>query len=255
VTSDQLTIGVITPHVAEGPEVELAAMTAGRVAALMSRTWSPAEASRVATGTAPSDHAELRASTEPAALDRAALAFSGRRLATVAHASTTTGYLLGYREEANLVERLAQRFDVPAVTGCAAAAAALHTQQVVGQVQLVHPPWFDEDFDELGLAYFRTQGFNVVVTRAAGLPQDPARVDLQLVVGAVERLVENETEALFLAGTGFRTAGALEELERRTGRLVVGANQALLWGILTATSTRWDITGHGRLLRAMTTTT
>ena len=207
------------------------------------------------TGTAPTEHAELRASTEHAALDRAAKAFTGRTLAAVAHASTTTGYLIGHREEATLIDRLAQRFDVPAVAGCAAAAAALHRHQVVGQVQLVHPPWFDEEFDALGVAYFRKQGLDAVVTRATGLPRDPARVDTQRVVDGVERLVENKTEALFLAGNGFRTAGAVEELEVRTGRLVVGANQALLWGILTATNNRWDITGHGRLLRTIATTT
>jgi maleate cis-trans isomerase len=38
-------------------------------------------------------------------------------------------------------------------------------------------------------------------------------------------------------GNGFRTAAAVEELELRTGRLVLGAYQALLWGILAATST------------------
>ena len=34
----------------------------------------------------------------------------------------------------------------------------------VGRVQLVHPPWFDDEFDELGDAYFRGQGFDAVVT-------------------------------------------------------------------------------------------
>src|SRR3954469_9441893 len=43
--------------------------------------------------------------------------------------------------------------------------------------------------------------------------------------------------------------------ELRTGRLVLEANQALLWGVLAATGTGWDITGHGRLLRAGTSTT
>jgi maleate isomerase len=255
VTLDELTVGVVTPHLAEGPEVELPAITGGRVATVTSRTSSPAEASRVPTGTTPTEHAQLRASTGDAALDRAAGAFIGRTLAAVAHASTTTAYLIGHSEEATLIERLAQRFEVPAVAGCAAAAAALHRHQVVGQVQLVHPPWFDEDFDELGVAYFRKQEFDAVVTRAVGLPRDPAVVDTQRVVDEVERLVENKTEALFLAGSGFRTAGAVEELELRTGCLVVGANQALLWGILTATGNRWDVTGHGRLLRTITTTT
>jgi maleate isomerase len=238
----RLTVGIVTPHAAAGPEVELPAMTSGRVATVVFRTGSP-----------PS-HAGLRASAEPAALDRAAVAFGDRTLAAVAHASTTSGYVIGHRAEAALLDRLSQRFGVPAVASCAAAAAALRTQ-AIGQVQLVHPPWFDDEFDELGAAYFRSQGFGATVTKAVGLPHDPARVFPQTVIDWVERHVEDRAEAVVLAGNGFRAAAAVEELELRTGRLVLEANQALLWGILAATGTRWNLTGHGQLLRAHTSTT
>ncbi len=253
-TGDRLTVGIVTPHAAPGPEVELPAMTRGRVATVVSRTGSPPEASPAPSLAAPPGHAQLRASTERAALDRAAVTFAGRTLAAVAHASTTSGYVIGHRAEAALVERLSQRFDVPAVASCAAAVAALRAHRV-GQVQLVHPPWFDHAFDELGAAYFRRQGFDVVVTKATGLPDDPVRVGPQRVIDWVEHHVEDRAEAVFLAGNGFRAAGVVEELELRTGRLVLEANQALLWGILTATGTRWNITGYGRLLRDAVPTT
>ena len=252
-TGDRLTVGVVTPHAAAGPEVELPAMTRGRLATVTSRTGSPPEASQ-APSTAPPAHAELRASTEPAALDRAAAIFRGRTLAAVTHASTTTGYVIGHRGEVALVERLSQRFGVPAVASCAAAAAALRTHGV-GQVQLVHPPWFDDEFDELGAAYFRSQGFDTVVTKAVDLRDDPAHVEPERVIDWVEHHLEDRAEAVFLAGNGFRAAGAIDELELRTGRLVLEANQALLWAILAATGTTWDLTGHGRLLRASTSTT
>jgi maleate isomerase len=254
VTGDRLTVGVLTPHAAAGPEVELPAMTRGRVATVVSRTGSPPQVSQVPSRTAPPAHAELRASTEPAALDRAAVTFRGRTLAAVAHASTTSGYVIGQREEAALMGRLSERFNVPAVASCAAAAAALRTHGVE-RVQLVHPPWFIDEFDELGLAYFRSQGFDAAVTKAAGLPDDPARVEPQRLIDWVEHHVQDGAEAVFLAGNGFRAAGVVEELELRTGRLVLEANQALLWGILSATGKGWDITGHGRLLRANTSLT
>jgi maleate isomerase len=243
VTDDRLMVGIVTPHAAAGPEVELPAMTGDRVVTVVSRTGAPPL-------NASTDHAELRASTEPAVLDRAAETFRGRRLAVVGHASTTCGYVIGHRTESALVERLSQRFDVPAVTSCAAAVAALR-ERGVGRVQLVHPPWFDDEFDNLGAACFRSQGFDAWVSKAVGLPDDPARVEPQHVIDWVEQHVEDRAEAVFLAGNGFRVADAVEELELRTGRLVMGANQALLWGILAATGTGWDITGHGRLLRAL----
>jgi maleate isomerase len=220
----------------------------------VSRTGSPPKAVRASSRTAAPAHAELRASTEPAALDRAAVTFGGTTLAAVAHASTTSGYVIGRRAEAALVERLSHRFDVPAVASCAATAAALR-KYGVERVQLVHPPWFDDEFDELGPAYFRSQGFDPVVTKAAAITGDPARVDPQHVIDWVEHHVADGAEAVFLAGNGFRAAGTVEELELRTDRLVVAANQALLWAVLAATSTDWDITGHGRLLRASTATT
>jgi maleate isomerase len=253
VIGDRFTVGIVTPHTAAGPEVELPVMTSGRVSTVVARTGSPPEASQAPSRTVPAGHTALRTSTEHAAIDRAAVTFRGRTLAAVAHASTTSGYVIGFRDEAATVERLSQRFGVPAVASCAAAVAALRTHRV-GRVQLVHPPWFDDEFDELGGAYFRGQGFDAVVTKAVGLPSDPARVEPQHVADWVEHHIEDRAEAVFLAGNGFRAAGAIEELELHTGRLVLEANQALLWGILTATRVRWDITGHGRLLGAKTST-
>jgi maleate isomerase len=248
VTGQRLTVGVVTPHVAPGPEVELPAMTGGRVTTVVSRTGAPPDASPKPSPTAPPAHAELRASTELAALERAAVTFRGSSLDTVAHASTTSGYVVGHRAEAVLVDRLSQHFGVPAVAGCAAAAAALRSLGV-GRVQLVHPPWFDDEFDELGAAYFRSLGIDTLVTKAVGLPADPAHIDAQPVIDWVEHHVEDQAEGIFLAGNGFRAAGAVEELELRTARPIVEANQALLWGILAATGVSWGVTGHGRLLR------
>jgi maleate isomerase len=249
-TGHPLTVGVVTPHAAAGPEVELPAMTSGRVVTVVSRARSPSEASQAPLRTVPPAHAELRASTGFAAIDRAALALSGTALDAVVHASTTTGYVIGHRDEETAVERLSQRFGVPAVASCAAVVAGLR-QHEVEQVQLVHPPWFDDEFDQLGDAYFRGQGFDVVVSRALTVPDDPARVEPRHVVDWVEHHIDDRAEAVFLAGNGFLAAGAVEELELRTGRLVLEANQALLWGVLAATGAGWDVPGHGRLLRAI----
>lgn len=54
---------------------------------------------------------------------------------------------------------------------------------------------------------------------------------------------------MFIGGNGFRAARAIGELERRTGRLVLESNQVLLWSILAATRTAWEITGYGKLFR------
>lgn len=184
-----MTVGVVTPHSAPGPEVELPAMTGGRVATVLSRTEAP-------LGKPVSAHAGLRASTEPAALDHAAATMGSAVIAAVAHASTTAGYLIGPREEAALVDRLAQRFAVPAVASCAAVVDALRLSRI-GTVQLVHPPWFDDEFDALAAAYFRRQGVDAVVTKAVAFPSDPARVEPQHVTDWVEAHVDDRADAVF----------------------------------------------------------
>ncbi|HEY6746651.1 MAG TPA: hypothetical protein VI357_13145 [Mycobacteriales bacterium] len=240
-----LRVGVLTPHAAPGPEVELPAMAPGRVTAVVSRI-RPAGAA--GSWTPPTSAAGLRALADPSIVDRAAAPFRAGAVDVVAFASTTSGYALGHRGEADLVEGLRRSCGVPAVGSGPAAVAAL---RACGsrRVALVHPPWFDGEVDELGARYFRDQGFAVALHKADGLPDDPARVRPGPVADWVARHVGDEADAVFLAGNGFRAAAAIEELERRTGRPVLTANQVLLWSILAATGTRWDVTGYGRLLR------
>ena len=233
-TGDRLTVGVVTPHAAPGPEVELPAMTR----AGSTTSWPAPALARP----------DLRASTSSRARQRRARP-SGRGVDAVAHASTTTGYVIGAGAEADLVERLSQPVRRPGRRelrggrrGAAGRAASSGSSWCTRRGSTT-------SFDELGAAYFRGQGFEAVVTRATELPDDPARVAHGHVVDWVEQHLEDRAEALFLAGNGFRAAAAVEELERRTGRLVVSANQALLWGVLGATGRPWTLTGHGRLLQ------
>jgi maleate isomerase len=242
-----LRVGVLTPHGAAGPEVELPDMVPGRLTTVVARI-RPAAAT--ASWTPPATPSGLRALADPSTVDQAAAPFRAGSVDVVVHASTSTGYAIGHRAEAALVEGLRRSCGVPAVASGSAAVAAL---RACGsrRVTVVHPPWFDDEADELGAGYFRGQGFEVSLSQAAGLPDDPARVRPEHVVDWVVRHVDAGAGAVFLGGNGFRTARAIEELERRTGLLVLGANQVLLWSILAATGTRWEVAGYGRLFRTV----
>jgi maleate isomerase len=48
----------------------------------------------------------------------------------------------------------------------------------------------------------------------------------------VQRHLVDEADAVYLAGNGFRTADSIDTLRRRTGRVVVSANQALLHAVV-----------------------
>ena len=238
-------VGVVTPHAAAGPEVELPDMVPGRVTAVVARV-RPAGAG--ASWTSPTAAAGLRSLADLSSVDRAAAPFRPGSVEVVAFASTSSSYVLGHRAEAALVDGLRRSCGVPVVSSGSSAVAAL---RACGsrRVALVHPPWFAAEVEELGRRYFRDQGFEVTPLTATGLPHDPAAVRPDHVVDGVLRHVGDDPDAVFLAGTGFRTARAIAELERRTGRPTLTANQVLLWSILAATGTAWPVTGYGRLLR------
>jgi maleate isomerase len=240
-----LTVGVLTPHVTAGPEIEIPVMSAGHVATLVSRIPLTAAGSD-ADATASQS---LRQGTLPSALDEAAAAFPDGSIAALAYASTSSGYVVGFDAEATLVQRLRARWGLPVSSSSLAAVHALHAYGIE-RVDLVHPPWFDDETSEMGATYFRAEGFDAVAARADTLPDDPAQVRPGAVADWVCGHLRDGAEAVFLGGNGFHAAGAVDEIERRTGRLVLEANQVLLWSILAETNSTLKITAYGQLLRA-----
>lgn len=229
-----LRVGVLTPHAAAGPEVELPDMASGRVTVAVARVRTA--------------DSGLRALVDPCAAVRAAVPFRDGSVGVVACASTSSGYVLGHRGEAALVEDLHQSCGVPVVSSGSSAVEALRAIGAA-RVAVVHPPWFDDELDELGSRYFRDEGFEVSLSKASGIPDDPAEVRPGHVIDWVVRHVGPQADAVFIGGNGFRAAGAIDELERRTGRLILEANQVLLWSILGVTRTPWEVSGYGRIFR------
>ena len=195
------TVGVLTPHTAPGPELEI---PTARLPAM--------------------------------------------RFDALAYASTSSGYAIGAAGERELVTGLRDRWHLPVASSGLAAVDALRAYGI-GRVTLVHPPWFDRAAGELGVSYFRAQAVEAVETRADSLPADPAQVRPDHVRDWAADHVDDRVEAVFFGGNGFRVAGAFDDIERRTGALVLAANQVLLWAVLRATHTALPITGYGRLLR------
>jgi maleate isomerase len=247
-TTAPLRVGVLTPHAAPGPEVEIPEMTsfAGLdvVVARISR-----EGHTTATGPLQSSTAaHLRTLATPSALHQAVARLRQVSVDVIAYASTTSGYAIGHAAEVDLTGRLRRMAGVPVVSSGLAATQALKTFDV-HRIALVHPPWFEEAFTDLAAAYFRDQGIETVTLTATPLPKDPERVRPDHVIDWVSHHVDPSTEAVFIAGNGFRAARTIEEIERRTGQLVLEANQVLLWSILAATGTTLNVQGYGRLFR------
>jgi maleate isomerase len=238
-------IGVLTPHAAPGPEVELPDMAPGQVVTRVSRILPPGTDTS-APPAPPTSPSGLRALTAPSVLDEAAAAFATGSVDVIGYASTSTGYALGFEAETTLVERLAQRWNLPIAGTSVSAGAALRALRV-RRVALVHPPWFDDELNGLGTAYFRSQGFDVVSSESADLVNDPSRIEPDAIVEWISRHMSDDAEAVFIGGTGFRAARAIELLEERLEHPVLESNQVLLWSILARLEADIEGEGYGRL--------
>jgi len=244
-----ISIGVITPHGAAGPEAEWAQMAGGQVAAATARIPAPG-GSPDDPGVPPSSASGLRALTTLDVLDAAVAGLAPLRIDAIGYASTSTGYALGYDAEVELLARLARRWKVPAESTSAAAASALHELGIL-RLAVIHPPWFAPDLHRLGAKYFAERGFDLVAAElAVDLPADPDRIEPGDVIAWVSANVPDRAQAVFLGGNGFRAVAAVGRLEAALGRPVLTSNQVLLWSLLRRTGGSIDVSGYGSLFRA-----
>ncbi len=189
---------------------------------------------------------ELAAQTAAPFLDRAAHALGAEPIEVVGYASTTSGYVIGFDAEREMLSRLSELTGRPAAATSAAAVRALHMLGV-RRVAVIGAPWFDPSFNDLGAAYFASQGFDVVSSRSADLSQHPVEIHPADVCAWTAQHVEDAADAVFIGGNGFRVVEAIDPLEALLDRPVLTANQVLLWELLAHTDHRFPITGFGRL--------
>ncbi|UYM05607.1 aspartate racemase/maleate isomerase family protein [Solicola gregarius] len=235
-------IGVLTPHVAAGPEVEFAAM-APEVVTTVARVSGQGAASSIATGPNP---LAARTLTAPDLLDDAADSLAADSVDVIGYASTSSAYAIGFDAEMAIVSRLSHRTGIPVASTCASAVLALRVLDV-DRVALVSPPWFDDEVNDLGAAYFRSQDVQVVSSVSADLPRDPRLVETADVIAWTAAHAPDDADALWIAGNGFRTAAAIDALEGVIGRPVLTANQVLLWALRAHLDAAFDVSGYGRL--------
>ena len=219
-------------------------MAPGRVVSCVARVSSDAAAVGVgATSTALS---ELRTLAAPPFLDTAADMLGRSSVDVIGYSSTSSAYAIGFDAEAAVVSRLSQQVGIPVVATCASAVLALHLLDVE-RIALVDPPWFDPELNELGAAYFRSAGFDVASSTSAGITRDPRRIEAAAVFEWVSRHANDDAEAVFIGGNGFRAAGAIAPLEAALGRPVLTSNQVLLWNLLAHAGATFEVSGYGRL--------
>lgn len=219
-------------------------MAPGRIATRVARI--PVDMAPADVMAGPPTAVAARALAASPHLDRAAEDLAADAVEVIGFASTSSAYLVGFDDEARIVARISRHAGVPAVATCASALLALRVL-AADRIALIHPPWFDEEINRLGAAYFRSQGLQVVAVASADLPLDPRLIEPSAVYEWTSRHVPEDAEATFLGGNGFLASGAIEALEATLGRPVLTANQVLLWALLGHSAATFDVDGYGRL--------
>jgi maleate isomerase len=169
--------------------------------------------------------------TKSRTLEDAARTLATEPIDVVAYASTTSGYAIGFEAETTMVARLSQLTGLPTAATCTSAVHALHVLRIE-RLALIGAPWFDPELNDLGAEYFTAQGFQVVSSQSADLPQDPRAIDPGSLAEWVLHHVEDSAEAVFIGGNGFRATQAVHTIEAQLGRPVITSNQVLLWQAL-----------------------
>ena len=219
-------------------------MAPGRVITTVARVFRKGAGD---AGPPPTSASGLRELMSSRSLDEAAERLTTEPIDAICFASTSAAYAIGYDDEVGTLSRLERHVGMSVVGTCASAVSALRLLDVE-QIALVHPPWFSAELNELGKAYFQRQGLKVVTSASADLSLDPRRIVTNDVVAWTALHIEDDAEAVFIGGNGFRAAGAIEPLERTLGRPVLESNQVLLWNTLARRDAAFPTEGYGQLL-------
>jgi maleate isomerase len=199
-----------------------------------------------------------RTYSDPPHADDAVALLAALPMQAIVFVFTTTSYILGPDGEQALKARLEKRSNGIPVWTTGAAAVAGFRALGVRRIALIHPPWFANDENELGVAYFRNQGFDVVYASQMDLrglpiakPTDPLRKFTEIYPAEIyefaRKNVPATAEAVFFGGNGFRAIGAIAALEEELGVPVLTGNQVAFWYALRQAGVREPVSGYGRV--------
>jgi maleate isomerase len=239
-------IGLLTPNDDAVPESEFWTMTPEGVSVHVARVLL----------------VDTRTFADPPHPDDATALLAALPMQAIVFAFTTTSYILGPGGEEALKARLEKRSNGIPVLLTGAAAVAAFRALGVRRIALIHPPWFADEEQQLGITYFQNQGFDVVYAnqmRLRGLElarsTDPLRKFTELYPAELYAFARTEVpataEAIFFGGNGFRAIGMIAALEEELGRPVLTGNQVAFWYALRQAGVHAPVDGYGRVFSTL----
>jgi maleate isomerase len=188
-----------------------------------------------------------KAFASPPAVDEATSLLSVLELKAIVYAFTSSSYILGPDGDVELQNRLQSRADgTPVVVQSAALVTALKTLQA-SRISLIHPPWFSNDLDALGVSYFQRQGIEVLEHGQAELTESYGDMRREEILDWVINHTPDRADAAVIGGGGFRAIGVLAAIEKKLSRPVLSANQAAFWTALRVAGITDSLDAYGQI--------
>jgi maleate isomerase len=174
-------------------------------------------------------------------------------LQAIIYAWTVGSYLLGTAGEQDLVRRAERHSNgIPVLMSAPAATAGFRALEA-GRIALIHAPFFTDEFDQKGVAYFQERGFEVVHAShlmppiAVPHPNTGSAASPAAIYEWVRGHVPSSAQAVFIGGNALRAIGVIAALEEDIRRPVLTANQVSLWYALRVAGAEVRLGGYGRL--------
>ena len=174
-------------------------------------------------------------------------------LQAIIYAWTVGSYILGTTGEEDLVRRVGGHTGgIPVLMSAPAATAGFRALEAE-RIALIHGPFFTDDFDQKGVAYFQERGFDVVHTSHLLPPIQVPHPNTGSVARPAEIYdwasshVPSSAQAVFIGGNAVRAIGVIAALEEDLRRPILTANQVSLWYALRVADADVRVDGYGQL--------
>jgi maleate isomerase len=199
--------------------------------------------------------ADLATFADPPGPEKATDLLARLPLQAIIYAWTVGSYLLGTTGEHELATRVEQHSNgIPVLLSAPAAAAAFRALEAE-RIALVHGPFFTDDFDKKGAAYFHERGFEVVHVSHMMPPVEVPHPNTGSVASPaaiyewVRSHVPSSAQAVFVGGNAVRAIGVIAALEEDLSRPVLTANQVSLWYALRTAGANAVVDDYGQLFK------
>jgi maleate isomerase len=174
-------------------------------------------------------------------------------LQAIIYAWTVGSYLLGTAGEEELIRRVGQHsHGIPVLMSAPAVTAGFRALEAE-RIALIHGPFFTDDFDQKGVAYFQERGFEVVHVSHLMPPIEVPHPNTGSAASPAEIYewvrshVPSSAQAVFIGGNALRAIGVIAALEDDLRRPILTANQVSLWHALRVAGAGISIDNYGQL--------